>query len=199
MVAASARASFERSTSTSKTPSGATDQSAQMQLASQSPRTVSPLTKLSSSESISPVGVERLAAEPSLLPSKIQPASSVSAVKPIDPPKKALSVDAYKLKFSSQKVIVIHLSKSDGGLGLGIRGGTSTAATAGIYVENIVEGGSAHVEGSLRIKDRILAVNEADLTDASKSEAIKVLKSTQEQVTLVVSRSKSSAEPVSDL
>ena len=49
--------------------------------------------------------------------------------------------------------------------------------TQGIYVESIVEGGTAHVEGGLRIKDRLLAVNDADLTDATKAEAIKVTSS----------------------
>ncbi len=41
-------------------------------------------------------------------------------------------------------------------------------------MESIVEGGTAQLDGGLRIKDRLLAVNEVDLTEASKSEAIKV-------------------------
>jgi C-terminal processing protease CtpA/Prc len=48
--------------------------------------------------------------------------------------------------------------------------------TQGIFVENIVDDGAAHREGSLRVKDRILAVNDADLTEASKSDAIKVMR-----------------------
>jgi hypothetical protein len=60
----------------------------------------------------------------------------------------------------------------DNGLGLGIKGGTSSSP--GIYVDSIVSGGAAQREGSLRLKDRLLAVNDVDLAEFSKADAIKV-------------------------
>ena len=91
------------------------------------------------------------------------------------------------------------LTQTESGLGIGIRGGTSASQTQGIYVENVVEGGAAALEGTLRVKDRLLAVNGLDLTEASKAEAIRVLKGATEQISMIIARVRASAEPTTHL
>lgn len=128
-----------------------------------------------------------------------KPPMASSPNKPKPETKKALPLETYKSKFPGMKIILIALNKGDSGLGLGIRGGTSTSQTQGIYVESIVEGGTAQLDGGLRIKDRLLAVNEVDLTEASKSEAIKVLKNAGDKVMMIIARAKPSAEPTTHM
>ncbi|XP_075971557.1 discs large homolog 1-like protein isoform X3 [Anticarsia gemmatalis] len=87
---------------------------------------------------------------------------------------------------------VVTLWRGVRGLGLGIAGGADDAAGGGgIFVSHIAVGGAAHHDGRLRLGDKILAVRDKDgietsLVGATHAQAVTALRSTGDQVTLIV-------------
>ncbi|CAL8326861.1 unnamed protein product [Lota lota] len=86
-------------------------------------------------------------------------------------------------------VLQIRLIKGPKGLGFSIAGGVGNQHVAGdnsIYVTKIIEGGAAHRDGRLQIRDRILAVNSVSLEEVLHEDAVTALKNTSEVVYLKV-------------
>uniref|UniRef100_A0A8C5AYY0 Discs, large homolog 4a (Drosophila) n=1 Tax=Gadus morhua TaxID=8049 RepID=A0A8C5AYY0_GADMO len=86
-------------------------------------------------------------------------------------------------------VLQIRLIKGPKGLGFSIAGGVGNQHVAGdnsIYVTKIIEGGAAHRDGRLQIRDRILAVNSMNLEEVLHEDAVTALKNTSEVVYLKV-------------
>lgn len=87
---------------------------------------------------------------------------------------------------------VVTLWRGARGLGLGIAGGADDAAGGGgIFVSHIAVGGAAHHDGRLRLGDKILAVRDKDgietsLIGATHAQAVSALRSTGDQVTIIV-------------
>ncbi|XP_045495356.1 disks large 1 tumor suppressor protein isoform X4 [Colias croceus] len=78
---------------------------------------------------------------------------------------------------------VVELEKGPQGLGFNIVGGEDGH---GIYVSFLLAGGPAERSGQLRRGDRLLAVNDTDITHATHEQAAKALKSTGQNVKLTV-------------
>ncbi|XP_013187266.1 disks large 1 tumor suppressor protein isoform X2 [Amyelois transitella] len=78
---------------------------------------------------------------------------------------------------------VVELEKGASGLGFNIVGGEDGH---GIYVSFLLAGGPAERSAALRRGDRLLAVNDVDITHATHEQAAKALKSTGQQVKLTV-------------
>ncbi|XP_041988054.1 disks large 1 tumor suppressor protein isoform X5 [Aricia agestis] len=78
---------------------------------------------------------------------------------------------------------VVELEKGPSGLGFNIVGGEDGH---GIYVSFLLAGGPAERSGRLRRGDRLLAVNDTDITHATHEQAAKALKSTGQNVKLTV-------------
>lgn len=78
---------------------------------------------------------------------------------------------------------VVELEKGPAGLGFNIVGGEDGH---GIYVSFLLAGGPAERSARLRRGDRLLAVNDVDLTHATHEQAAKALKSTGQNVKLTV-------------
>ncbi|CAG4948803.1 unnamed protein product [Colias eurytheme] len=77
----------------------------------------------------------------------------------------------------------VELEKGPQGLGFNIVGGEDGH---GIYVSFLLAGGPAERSGLLRRGDRLLAVNDTDITHATHEQAAKALKSTGQNVKLTV-------------
>ncbi|CAG9578664.1 unnamed protein product [Danaus chrysippus] len=78
---------------------------------------------------------------------------------------------------------VVELEKGPQGLGFNIVGGEDGH---GIYVSFLLAGGPAERSGQLRRGDRLLAVNDENITSATHEQAAKALKSTGQNVKLTV-------------
>ncbi|XP_013179782.1 PREDICTED: disks large 1 tumor suppressor protein isoform X5 [Papilio xuthus] len=78
---------------------------------------------------------------------------------------------------------VVELEKGPQGLGFNIVGGEDGH---GIYVSFLLAGGPAEKSGELRRGDRLLAVNDIDITHATHEQAAKALKGTGQNVKLTV-------------
>ncbi|XP_048006899.1 disks large 1 tumor suppressor protein isoform X10 [Leguminivora glycinivorella] len=78
---------------------------------------------------------------------------------------------------------VVELEKGGQGLGFNIVGGEDGH---GIYVSFLLAGGPAERSGELRRGDRLLAVNDTDITSATHEQAAKALKGTGQNVKLTV-------------
>ncbi|XP_063625301.1 disks large 1 tumor suppressor protein isoform X7 [Cydia splendana] len=78
---------------------------------------------------------------------------------------------------------VVELEKGGQGLGFNIVGGEDGH---GIYVSFLLAGGPAERSGQLRRGDRLLAVNDTDITGATHEQAAKALKGTGQNVKLTV-------------
>nr|XP_026498047.1 disks large 1 tumor suppressor protein isoform X3 [Vanessa tameamea] len=78
---------------------------------------------------------------------------------------------------------VVELEKGPQGLGFNIVGGEDGH---GIYVSFLLAGGPAERSARLRRGDRLLAVNDVDITHATHEQAAKALKSTGQNVKLTV-------------
>lgn len=74
---------------------------------------------------------------------------------------------------STEEPRVVELEKGSQGLGFNIVGGEDGH---GIYVSFLLAGGPAERSGQLRRGDRLLAVNEVDITHATHEQAAKALK-----------------------
>lgn len=84
---------------------------------------------------------------------------------------------------STEETRIVDIEKGPQGLGFNIVGGEDGH---GIYVSFLLAGGPAEKSGQLRRGDRLLAVNEVDITHATHEQAAKALKSTGQQVKLTV-------------
>ncbi|XP_053612188.1 disks large 1 tumor suppressor protein isoform X4 [Plodia interpunctella] len=84
---------------------------------------------------------------------------------------------------SEEQPRVVDLEKGGAGLGFNIVGGEDGH---GIYVSFLLAGGPAERSGELRRGDRLLAVNDVDITHATHEQAAKALKSTGQHVKLTV-------------
>ncbi|XP_062527395.1 disks large 1 tumor suppressor protein isoform X15 [Bombyx mori] len=82
-----------------------------------------------------------------------------------------------------EEVRVVELEKGPSGLGFNIVGGEDGH---GIYVSFLLAGGPAERSGALRRGDRLLAVNDLDISHATHEQAAKALKSTGQIVKLTV-------------
>ncbi|KAF2368896.1 PDZ domain [Trinorchestia longiramus] len=86
------------------------------------------------------------------------------------------------------------LEKDGGPMGLSIIGGSdhfcmpfgSSAEDPGIYISKITAGGSAHRTRQLRMGDRILAVDDVDMSGATHQEAVLALLTPPKQIRLTV-------------
>lgn len=74
---------------------------------------------------------------------------------------------------SNEEPRVVELEKGSQGLGFNIVGGEDGH---GIYVSFLLAGGPAERSGQLRRGDRLLAVNDTDITHATHEQAAKALK-----------------------
>ncbi|XP_023936670.1 disks large 1 tumor suppressor protein isoform X2 [Bicyclus anynana] len=84
---------------------------------------------------------------------------------------------------SSEETRVVDIEKGPQGLGFNIVGGEDGH---GIYVSFLLAGGPAEKSGQLRRGDRLLAVNDVDITHATHEQAAKALKGTGQNVKLTV-------------
>ncbi|CAG9785618.1 unnamed protein product [Diatraea saccharalis] len=84
---------------------------------------------------------------------------------------------------STEEPRVVELEKGPQGLGFNIVGGEDGH---GIYVSFLLAGGPAERSGLLRRGDRLLAVNDVDITHATHEQAAKALKGTGQNVRLTV-------------
>ncbi|XP_039751055.1 disks large 1 tumor suppressor protein isoform X12 [Pararge aegeria] len=84
---------------------------------------------------------------------------------------------------STEEPRVVDIEKGPQGLGFNIVGGEDGH---GIYVSFLLAGGPAEKSGQLRRGDRLLAVNEVDITQATHEQAAKALKGTGQNVKLTV-------------
>ncbi|XP_047513107.1 disks large 1 tumor suppressor protein isoform X4 [Pieris napi] len=84
---------------------------------------------------------------------------------------------------STEEPRVVDIEKGTQGLGFNIVGGEDGH---GIYVSFLLAGGPAERSGELRRGDRLLAVNDTDITHATHEQAAKALKSTGQNVKLTV-------------
>lgn len=73
----------------------------------------------------------------------------------------------------NEETRVVDLEKGPQGLGFNIVGGEDGH---GIYVSFLLAGGPAERSGQLRRGDRLLAVNDVDITHATHEQAAKALK-----------------------
>jgi protein scribble len=95
-----------------------------------------------------------------------------------------------KSEYPIEEVVIL---KENGAMGLSIVGGGNVPChpfgidKPGIFISKIVPDGPAAVTGSLRVGDRLIKVNNIDITEKSHDETVDELKSRNDQVTLLVS------------
>ncbi|XP_067143217.1 disks large 1 tumor suppressor protein isoform X2 [Centruroides vittatus] len=88
-------------------------------------------------------------------------------------------------------IVEIELIKGNKGLGFSIAGGIGNQHVSGdngIYVTKIMEGGAAHLDGSLQVGDKLLAVGDRNLENVTHEEAVATLKATMDKVVLTVAK-----------
>ncbi|XP_022236572.1 disks large 1 tumor suppressor protein-like, partial [Limulus polyphemus] len=90
-------------------------------------------------------------------------------------------------------VLAIELVKGNKGLGFSIAGGIGNQHVVGdngIYITKIMEGGAAHLDGTLKVGDKLIAVNDRNLDNVTHEEAVATLKATSDHVVLTVRKQK---------
>ena len=84
----------------------------------------------------------------------------------------------------------IRIERSNAGLGLSIAGGRGSTPfkgdDEGIFISRVTEGGPADLAG-LKVGDKVMKVNGADVRDVSHYEAVEVLKASGQTLVLEVS------------
>ncbi|XP_074647744.1 tyrosine-protein phosphatase non-receptor type 13-like isoform X2 [Tubulanus polymorphus] len=81
------------------------------------------------------------------------------------------------------------LEKLNNSLGLNVTGGVNTSVKhGGIYVKSLVPGGAAQTDGRILVGDRILKVNETELTNVTHRQAVELLRDTPDINHLLVER-----------
>ncbi|XP_059150020.1 protein scribble homolog isoform X4 [Physella acuta] len=93
-----------------------------------------------------------------------------------------------------EEVLTIHILREPGqGLGISIAGGKGSTPVKGddesIFISRVSEDGPAGKAGIIK-GDKLLKVNDADLVNADHYEAVNVLKSSGNDITMVVAREK---------
>ncbi|XP_068208938.1 protein lap4-like isoform X10 [Palaemon carinicauda] len=99
-----------------------------------------------------------------------------------------------KLQVGDRVISEVILHKDGGPLGLSIIGGSDHFCVPfgiapddpGIYISKITAGGAAHKTGKLRMGDRILSVNGADMTGATHQEAVMALLNPPNEIVLSI-------------
>jgi len=79
---------------------------------------------------------------------------------------------------------VVHLPKTEEGLGFNIMGGKEQSCP--IYVSRVIPGGVADRGGQLQRGDQLISVNGVSVEGESHEKAVQLLKAAQDRVTLVV-------------
>ncbi|XP_077054860.1 disks large homolog 1 isoform X7 [Siphateles boraxobius] len=96
----------------------------------------------------------------------------------------------------------ITLVRGNSGLGFSIAGGTDNphiGEDPSIFITKIIPGGAAAQDGSLRVNDSILRVNDVDVRDVTHSNAVEALKDAGCTVKLYVRRRKAVSEKIMDV
>ncbi|XP_074605654.1 MAGUK family member discs large 1 isoform X3 [Brevipalpus obovatus] len=103
-----------------------------------------------------------------------------------------------RLTVKRRRDVVIELLKGNKGLGFSIAGGIGNQhipGDDGIFVTKIMQNGAAHLDGRLRVGDKLLAVNSENLENVTHEEAVAILKSTSESVVLTVLKAGARSAP----
>jgi C-terminal processing protease CtpA/Prc len=104
------------------------------------------------------------------------------------PTKQVISADEPKSSEQEFQDISVELSKIPGkGLGLSVVGRRDGC---GVFISDMVLGGSADVDGRILRGDQIMSVNGSDLSQAKQDEAVAILKVSQGDVKIKVRRYK---------
>ena len=108
------------------------------------------------------------------------------------------NVGQESMSTSTTRVVVLNReaatsanSNNNKSLGIRVVSGKSdnskaTATISGIFVKHIVENSPAGRNGTLKIGDRLLAVNGYDLTTASHEQAVDILRNAESPVQLII-------------
>ncbi|CAH1772527.1 unnamed protein product [Owenia fusiformis] len=94
----------------------------------------------------------------------------------------------------NEPTVSVSLSRDESGLGFSIAGGRGSvpfrpgSTDDAIYISRVTEGGVAERCGQLQVGDRILSINNVDMTDARHDQAVALLTSSANDVHLVVYR-----------
>ncbi|XP_076348228.1 disks large homolog 1-like isoform X2 [Tachypleus tridentatus] len=92
-------------------------------------------------------------------------------------------------KYHHSRVLTIELVKGNKGLGFSIAGGIGNQHVPGdngIYITKIVVGEAAHLDGTLNVGDKLIAVNDKNLENVTHEQAVAILKATSDHVVLTV-------------
>ncbi|TGZ59374.1 hypothetical protein CRM22_009123 [Opisthorchis felineus] len=155
--------------------------------------------------------VGSMAAQPACVPESLSAKSSrrsstdtmttaISTPKHAACEKARRSIEMMNLAFGDnrgplvERKLLIHLFRGSGGFGFAIMEGSPTNEP-GIYIKQIVEGGSAAKNGQLRPGDRLLRVNQKDATHASYDTVLDWIRAAKHEIRLLVSRWCYSSQP----
>nr|AUG84417.1 Dlg [Platynereis dumerilii] len=98
--------------------------------------------------------------------------------------------------------VEVTLERGGTGLGFSIAGGTDNPHIGddpSIYITKIIPGGAAAADGTLRMNDIILSVNDVDCVNVTHAQAVEALKRAGNTVKLVVKRLKAATEEIVEL
>lgn len=96
----------------------------------------------------------------------------------------------------------VNLSKDQSGLGItiaGLIGSSGSGKLCGIFVRHVTPGSAADQDGRIKPNDRIVEVNGQSLEGFSNAQAVEVLKSTGQTVSLKLARPKHGATHLAEL
>nr|CAB3264654.1 partitioning defective 3 homolog B-like [Phallusia mammillata] len=129
------------------------------------------------SESNSALSASQLSASASSMSTHESPSASPTSKVPLIAQQSYDNVSLYTRKIGNQ--ITISFKKDAQGLGFSItaRDTTTIGDPGPIYIKNILPKGAAIVDGRLRAGDRLLSVNDQELSGLSQEEAVKILRS----------------------
>ncbi|XP_032817273.1 protein scribble homolog isoform X1 [Petromyzon marinus] len=86
----------------------------------------------------------------------------------------------------------VRLLRNERGLGFSIAGGKGSTpfkgSHSGIFISRIAEGGTADLEGTMAVADRVLAINGVDMTEARHDQAVALLTSSATSITMLLQR-----------
>lgn len=87
--------------------------------------------------------------------------------------------------------LTIELPKFNGSFGMSLTGGPEIG---GIFVKSLLPGGAAEQSGSLLVGDRVLEINEVNLEQYNRKQAVQLLRSSSNTVRIIIERYKSAAD-----
>ncbi|CAM9652419.1 unnamed protein product [Lampetra planeri] len=86
----------------------------------------------------------------------------------------------------------VRLLRNERGLGFSIAGGKGSTpfkgSHSGIFISRIADGGTADLEGTMAVADRVLAINGVDMTEARHDQAVALLTSSATSITMLLQR-----------